>query len=328
LGQGAVRAGRAGSSSQAHTFLIRAASRLISSRTLERSIAVSEADYRWRPGAAQARLFRVSSGGAAAGCTGVWDLGARAGASTPGVLLTARYRYATIRGMAIGSAKPHSGIFDKRRIDAVLFDLDGTLMDTDDQAVEALGRRLARLRLRDPYRAARHLVMAFECPGNALMTLLDIVGLDRPLSSVTGHFYRWRGLRPRSDLRIMEGAAGMIAALDGRYGLAVVTTRGRADADAFLSKYALSPHFGSVVTRESTWRLKPHPAPIRLAAQELSVPVERCAMVGDTTVDVKAARRAGAWAVAVLCGFGSRDELERAGANVVLEYTADIEALL
>ena len=230
--------------------------------------------------------------------------------------------------MVSADAQPQIGIFDRRHIDAVLFDLDGTLMDTDDQAVEALGRWLGRLRFRNPYRAARHLVMALETPGNALMTLLDTVGLDRPLSSLTAHFYRWRGLRPRADLRIMEGTAEMLVGLDGRYSLAVVTTRGRADADAFLSQYDLARHFGSVVTRESTWRLKPHPAPIRLAARELGVPVERCAMVGDSTVDVKAARQAGAWAVAVLCGFGSRDELERAGANVVLEYTADIEVLL
>jgi phosphoglycolate phosphatase-like HAD superfamily hydrolase len=60
----------------------------------------------------------------------------------------------------------------------------------------------------------------------------------------------------------------------------------------------------------------------------LGVPVERCAMVGDTTVDVKAARRAGAWAVAVLCGFGEREELERAGAHVILEHTAQLSSLL
>ncbi|TET48947.1 MAG: HAD family hydrolase [Anaerolineales bacterium] len=220
------------------------------------------------------------------------------------------------------------GLFDKTLVDAVLFDLDGTLMDTDDQAIETLGRRLKRLRWPAPYRAARRLVMAMETPGNALMTLLDIVGLDRPLSALTARFYRWRGLRPRADLRIMEGTAEMLASLEGRYALAVVTTRGRADADAFLGRYHLARHFGSIVTRETTWRLKPHPAPIRHAAEELGVPVARCAMVGDTSVDMKAARTAGAWAVAVLCGFGERAELEKAGAHVVLQYTADVEVVL
>ncbi len=51
-------------------------------------------------------------------------------------------------------------------------------------------------------------------------------------------------------------------------------------------------------------------------------------MVGDTTVDVRSARRAGSWSVAVLCGFGERDELERAGAHLILENTTDLGPLL
>jgi phosphoglycolate phosphatase len=67
---------------------------------------------------------------------------------------------------------------------------------------------------------------------------------------------------------------------------------------------------------------------VRHAAKQLGVPVERCVMVGDTTVDVKSARRAGAGAVAVLCGFGEREELERAGAHVILEHTSQLTLLL
>jgi phosphoglycolate phosphatase len=51
-------------------------------------------------------------------------------------------------------------------------------------------------------------------------------------------------------------------------------------------------------------------------------------MVGDTRLDVLAARRAGAWSIGVLCGFGQRHELERAGAHVVLVETADLTTLL
>jgi phosphoglycolate phosphatase-like HAD superfamily hydrolase len=50
--------------------------------------------------------------------------------------------------------------------------------------------------------------------------------------------------------------------------------------------------------------------------------------VGDTTVDIKSGRRAGAQTVAVLCGFGEQPELERAGADVVLEHTAQLSTLL
>jgi HAD superfamily hydrolase (TIGR01549 family) len=212
----------------------------------------------------------------------------------------------------------------KDEIEAILFDLDGTLMDTDDQAVEKLARKLKRLRFPRPRRAARRIIMASETPGNLLMTAVDMLGLDAPLMAFTNRLRRWRGLHTQADFRIIAGVEEMLARLDGRYRLGVVTTRGRAEAEAFLKQHKLRSIFEIVVTRESTWRLKPHPAPVQHAARLLGLPAERCAMVGDTTVDMRSARRAGAWAVAVLCGFGEREELERAGAHVVLEQTSDL----
>ena len=219
-------------------------------------------------------------------------------------------------------------MLDKDRVEAVLFDLDGTLMDTDDQAVEKLAHWLRWLHWPRPHQSARRLLMAAETPGNALMTLVDMLGLDALLAALTDRLHHWRGLRTRANFRIVTDAARMLAELDGRYRLAVVTTRGLDDAEAFLDQCDLRGFFDALVTRESTWRLKPHPTPIRHAAQLLGVPVERCVMVGDTTVDVKSARRAGAWAVAVLCGFGEREELERAGAHVILEHTSHFSSLL
>jgi phosphoglycolate phosphatase-like HAD superfamily hydrolase len=219
-------------------------------------------------------------------------------------------------------------MLDPTTFDALLFDLDGTLLDSDDQAVEALARWMARLGFRDPHRAARWLVMALETPGNGFVTALDILGLDAPLAGLTDRLRRWRGLRTPVNFRLVDEVDQALRALSGRYRLAVVTTRGRRDADAFLERFGLSGIFEAVVTRESTWRLKPHPEPIRYAARLLGLPPERCAMVGDTTVDIRAARRAGAWAVAVLCGFGQREELERAGAHLILPSPAHLPSAL
>jgi phosphoglycolate phosphatase len=51
-------------------------------------------------------------------------------------------------------------------------------------------------------------------------------------------------------------------------------------------------------------------------------------MVGDTTVDIRAGVAAGAQTVGVLCGFGQRHELERAGANLILENTTELAEVL
>ncbi|MFW6115466.1 MAG: HAD family hydrolase [Chloroflexota bacterium] len=214
--------------------------------------------------------------------------------------------------------------FDRGAIDALVFDLDGTLMDTDDQVVEKLALRLERLGAAKMHGLARRMVMAAESPLNGLITLLDVVGLEGPVLGVWRRLRRGRRGTGHRHYRLMEGADVVLPALKARYRLGIVTTRGREAAEAFVSQHGLEGTFDVVVTRETTWRLKPHPGPIWEAARQLGVPVERCAMVGDTALDVRSARRAGARSIGVLCGFGRRRELERAGADVVLDCIPDL----
>jgi N-acetyl-D-muramate 6-phosphate phosphatase len=51
-------------------------------------------------------------------------------------------------------------------------------------------------------------------------------------------------------------------------------------------------------------------------------------MVGDTPIDIRAGRAAGAQTIGVLCGFGEREELLRAGADLILDSTADLPTVL
>lgn len=210
-------------------------------------------------------------------------------------------------------------------IDAVLFDLDGTLVETDDAAVEALARRLQPVRRllprRDPVRMARGLLMAVETPASHFLRLLDRVGLDDDLFSLGERLRRLRGV---SDFRPVDGVGEMLRDLNRRYHLAIVTTRSHREAQAFLEQQAWTDLIQVITGREDTWRLKPHPGPVRHTAERLGVAVERCLMVGDTPVDIEAARAAGARAIGVLCGLGERDELHRAGADLILNTTADL----
>lgn len=217
--------------------------------------------------------------------------------------------------------------FDPSTIQAILFDLDGTLIDTDNAIIEAWASRLHWLS-RDPQRLLRRLIMASETPTNAFITLLDVLHVDDDLFSLNDHLRRLRALRTPANFLAVKGVVNVIRALFEHYPLAVVTTRSRRDSHAFLDQYHIGDCFRAVIAHEDTVRLKPHPEPVRRAAQALDVPVERCLMIGDTTVDILAARRAGAMSVGVLCGFGERAELERAGADAILESTADIGALL
>ena len=79
---------------------------------------------------------------------------------------------------------------------------------------------------------------------------------------------------------------------------------------------------GAVVTREDVRHMKPHPMPVQAAAQELGVPAEQCIMVGDTVVDVRAGKAAGALAVGVRSGFGQDGDFNEA--DLVLDSPAQL----
>jgi len=207
---------------------------------------------------------------------------------------------------------------------AWFFDLDGTLMDTDDQAVETMARRLRWLGESRAQRLARRLVMLGETPMNHAITLLDMVGLDVLLFAVKSMI----GGPTPPTFRIIPGVLPLVAHLAKRGPLAVVSTRSDEAAAAFLSQHSLTDYFQFLVTQETTRRLKPHPQPILYAAKKLGIPPHQCVMVGERRVDIVAARRAGAWAVGVLCGFGEEPELWRAGAHVVLPTTVDLLSLI
>ncbi len=200
------------------------------------------------------------------------------------------------------------------------FDLDGTLMDTDDQAVEALARRLRFLGQARANRLARQLVMAGETPMNYALTAVDSVGLDAALFGLR----RMLGGHTQPTFRLIAGVKPLLSYLAAQAQLAVVSTRSEHDALEFLRQHELTDLFAVVVTQATTRHLKPHPEPVLYAARRLGLTPEACAMVGDTPVDILSGRRAGAWTVGVLCGFGEEAELRRAGAHLVLPSTADL----
>lgn len=213
-------------------------------------------------------------------------------------------------------------------IDAILLDLDGTLVETDDEAVQTLANRLRALRVllprRDPDRAARRLLTAFETPATRFLGVLDRIGLDDDLFDLADRLRSLRGLHGPLNFRPVDGVCEAVQELSQRYHLAIVTTRSHREAEAFLSQQGLADVIEVITGRDDTWRIKPHPSPVRHTAEQLGVPVERCLMVGDTTVDIEAARSAGARSVGVLCGFGDEDELEKAGADLILPTTRDL----
>ncbi|HNZ69312.1 MAG: HAD family hydrolase [Bacteroidota bacterium] len=215
----------------------------------------------------------------------------------------------------------------KETIEAVLFDLDGTLMETDDEMVRKLTVFFSWFRLRDPERLSRRIVMKAETPVNGLISFFDRLGMDHAVLALFGTNKPGKR-RVGSSHPMMEGVGEMLGLLKEKFRLGLVTTNSTADTVHFLEEKGIRFFFDVVVTRTSVKRLKPHPEPLLYAVAQLGVLPGRCIMVGDTTPDMKAAVAAGVIPVGVLCGFGTREELLKAGALEVLEHTRFVAQLL
>jgi HAD superfamily hydrolase (TIGR01509 family) len=217
---------------------------------------------------------------------------------------------------------------DPHRVQAFLFDIDGTLADTDDVYVRRLARKLRPIHKlfkdHNPTPFARQLVMLADTPTNGLVTLIDRLGLDNVLSPVYNKVRQWRGGFHPHNISLMPGALATLLHLRQEYPLAIVTTRGSQSTKEFLDHCRLIGLFQVVATIRTCRRTKPHPDPILWAAEQLKITPENCLMVGDTTVDIRAARSARAQSVGVLSGFGSERELKRAGADVILRDVSEL----
>lgn len=221
-------------------------------------------------------------------------------------------------------------MLQKEHIQAICFDVDGTLNDTDDLAVERLARLLRPLRWAfaggDARFAARRIVMWAETPGNALISVPDRLGIDAGLMRTANYFNRHA--KPMHHFRLIAGVKEMLDRLRGHYLMSVVSARDEASTRRFLETFGLSEYFVCVAGALTVTHTKPYPDPIFWAAEQMHVPPEACLMVGDTTVDIRAGRAAGAQTVGVLCGFGERRELERVGADLILETTPGLVDVL
>ena len=221
---------------------------------------------------------------------------------------------------------------DIPRIQALCFDVDGTLRDTDDQYVRLLADALRPAHplfpRQDLERLARRLVMAVETPGTFLFGLTDRLEIDRLLAVLSDNLARLRKASRSHPHPMINGTRELLAELSGRYPLAIVSSRGERSTLSFLAEHELERYFQVVVSAQTCRHTKPFPEPLIYAAARMGVPPQSCLMVGDTTVDIRAGRLAGAQTVGVLCGFGELDELVREGADLILDTTPYLQSQL
>ncbi len=170
--------------------------------------------------------------------------------------------------------------------------------------------------------------MAVESPGNLLFGIPDRLGFDDELAVLGNRMVRLGFQNPPRPFLLVPYVREMLSQLAAHYPLSIVSVRGERSTHAFLDQFELAPFFRCIVTGQTCARTKPYPDPILYAARQMGVAPQACLMIGDTTVDIRAGKAAGAQTLGVLCGFGEEAELRRAGADMILTTTAQVHEVL
>ncbi|HYN64579.1 MAG TPA: HAD family hydrolase, partial [Candidatus Limnocylindrales bacterium] len=211
---------------------------------------------------------------------------------------------------------------------ALIFDLDGTLIDTVYAHVFAWQRALAEAGLPlEGWRIHRRIGMS-----GGLFTRAVARELGRPLSDAEveqlqqRHGELFRQLLP--ERRPLPGAVELLAHLrDGRVPFGIATSGRRPEIDASLTALGVGEDV-IVVERGDVLRAKPEPDLFLACQERMGVRIGDVTVVGDAVWDLLAARRAGMLSVGLLTGGYGEDELARAGAFRVYRDPAELDASL
>jgi len=210
----------------------------------------------------------------------------------------------------------------KLKVKAIIFDLDGTLVDSRgayseaaETAFASTGQRMVDERI------------VTEIPRRLEQDLpIDdlIIGVDvkRFKEIYLGAYYQATIKKNKPFPNI----ADTLEKLSSKAKLAVTTRRNIPETEVKreLTKFGLAKHIQKIVTSQDTLKPKPSPEALIKCAEHLDVKIRDCAVVGDSVIDIKAGKNAGAHTVAVLSGIFSREELAREKPDLILQNVNEL----
>ncbi len=207
-----------------------------------------------------------------------------------------------------------------KRIDGILFDWDGTLVDTSQKA--------------------------FAATQNALLDLgifLQYELYEQIYTPDWHHIYRALGLPRRQwdeadrlwlrhygeDIpRMGEGDRRTLGKLALKYRLGVVTSANRSRVRREIKALGLAEHFGSVISGDDVQNRKPHPEGLEAAMEQIGKPSHVCCYVGDSPDDIEMGKRAGVRTIGIFSGYPGAKKLRSANPDFCIQNLSQLAGIL
>jgi len=210
------------------------------------------------------------------------------------------------------------------RAPVVLFDLDGTVIDSGAIILASM-------------RHAAKEVLGAEPPDELLMAAVGGPGLEAQMQALAPDrvdelvtVYRAHNEPLHDELACCAGIEDVLVRLkdEGRR-LGIVTAKRRATVELAFNVLPIEHLFETVVGGDETKAHKPDPEPLLLAARRLNVEAEDCAYVGDSPFDIRAAKAAEMFAVAVTWGgIHDRAKLEAEQPDAIVDSAEELYGVL
>ncbi|NSL51839.1 pyrophosphatase PpaX [Calidifontibacillus erzurumensis] len=205
------------------------------------------------------------------------------------------------------------------KVDTLLFDLDGTLIDTNELIITSFQHTLDHY---FPGQFTREDILQFIGP-----PLIDSFSkLDRDKAEEMMQFYRNFNHAKHDELvKEFPGVYDAIKTLhEKNYKLAIVTTKKRVTTEMGLKLTKLEPFFDAVVTLDEITHAKPHPEPLLKALDLVGSKPEQAIMVGDNRHDIEGGKNAGTLTAGVAWALKGREHLEQFKPDFMLESMFDL----
>jgi phosphoglycolate phosphatase len=212
-----------------------------------------------------------------------------------------------------------------RRFRLLVFDWDGTVVDSTMPIVRAVQAAYRNLRLAQPEeKAARYVI------GLKLETAFSSLSPDLPEETMEKLLerYRYHYFERDDKISLFDGMKTLLEKLDQEdYFLAVATGKSRKGLDRMLRQNGLTQRFHATRCADESFS-KPHPEMLLYLMDRLGVTPEQTLMIGDTTHDVQMAKNARSHALAVSYGAHDEDSLQKSQPLAIVDSVAALDTWL
>ena len=212
----------------------------------------------------------------------------------------------------------------------VIFDMDGTLIDTQALIAEHMASTFEGAGLVPPSVAESRRVIGLSLPValGRLAQSDDVALIERLVADYKGH-YRASLITDSSREGLFPGALDALKRLRAMpdVQLGIATGKGLSGVHRILDLHGIADFFVTLQTPDHN-PSKPHPGMVHRAMSETGATADETIMIGDTTFDIEMGKAAGVKAIAVSWGYHEPDELLAAGADRLIERYDDLDAAI